>query len=497
MPTLRTKRRIIKAISFCFCIVFILNNIQLCAFAETNENREPIYDYILVSMENDYSFPIKEYSPEYFDSRYVKEVESIFTYNDKDEIEKEKFYRVEKLYLTDYGKINIDDFVNQLTERDDILVAERDYLFKNVVDAVLPNDPYFLAGYQYDKTNIMCQKAWAITKGTTTVKLGILDTGIKSVFDLSQNLDTNLSKSFIEGNSSLYDTTYTGHYHGTLVAGVAAAKGNNSAGICGVAWNAGIVNLRVIDSENSDSINYSRLVSAINYAKNKKIKILNMSFSISCFSNTALKNTIAAFPGICVISAGNDGWSLLEYPAKYNTDDDNIIVVASVDSSDELASSSNYHSSKVDLAAPGEEIYTCSTSGFSTFSGTSLAAPQVAGTLVLMKSIAPDRSNTELIDILLESVDLIPSLSNKVATGGRLNTFRAVRKAKGYLLGDADFDGIITPADARQVLRWALEMDSPTNLDEALCDVDYSNDLDPEDSRLILRMATGIIPQIE
>ena len=89
MPTLRTKRRIIKAISFCFCIVFILNNIQLCAFAETNENREPIYDYILVSMENDYSFPIKEYSPEYFDSRYVKEVESIFTYNDKDEIEKE------------------------------------------------------------------------------------------------------------------------------------------------------------------------------------------------------------------------------------------------------------------------------------------------------------------------------------------------------------------------------------------------------------------------
>ena len=111
--------------------------------------------------------------------------------------------------------------------------------------------------------------------------------------------------------------------------------------------------------------------------------------------------------------------------------------------------------------------------------------------------IIPNDTYSQIKQWLLESVDVFDDLSNDVKTSGRLNTFRAVRKAAGYLMGGANLDGNITPEDARQVLRWAVGMDSYTNLNEALCDVDYSNDLDPEDSRLILRMATGIIPQIE
>lgn len=129
--------------------------------------------------------------------------------------------------------------------------------------------------------------------------------------------------------------------------------------------------------------------------------------------------------------------------------------------------------------------------------GTSLSAPYVVGTLAIMRSANINLTSAQLKSRLLSSVDPVSWLSDKVSTGGRLNTFRAVRKAAGYLMGDADLDGSITPADARQVLRWAIGMDSFTNLKEALCDVDYSDELDPEDSRLILRIATGIIPQIE
>ena len=87
----------------------------------------PIDDYILVSMTHEYSFPDEPYPPEYFHAEYVERVETIFDYHEGGLVDKEKFNRIETLYLTEKGKENIDAFIDELNAREDILCAERDY----------------------------------------------------------------------------------------------------------------------------------------------------------------------------------------------------------------------------------------------------------------------------------------------------------------------------------------------------------------------------------
>ena len=94
----------------------------------------PIDDYILVSMTHEYSFPDESYPPEYFHTEYVERVETIFDYHEGDLVNKEKFNRIETLYLTEKGKENIDAFIDELNAREDILCAERDYLYYMALD---------------------------------------------------------------------------------------------------------------------------------------------------------------------------------------------------------------------------------------------------------------------------------------------------------------------------------------------------------------------------
>ncbi len=463
----------------------------------------PIDDYILVSMEHEYSFPKEEYSPEYFDAERVDKVETISSYHEGDLTDKETFVRIEKLYLSEKGKENIELLIDELNQRKDIQIAERDYEYKDGLAMVIPNDTYF--NDQYALTKIMAQKAWAITTGSPSMRVGIIDSGIKSTHpDLSTNVDTSLNKNFVNNSSANDDL----RGHGTQVAGVLGARGNNTIGISGICWNVKMISLIVSDS--AGAWTNARVISAIDYAATKNISIINMSLQDGTYCQT-LKNRIADYTGLFVVAAGNLGNGETEiedqydirypaYYANYNTID-NMIVVCSTDSDDHLGLGSKYHPTIVNLGAPGIHVYTTKTGismyGYTTYGCTSIAAPYVAGTLALMRSANISLTSAQLKSRLLSSVDSDSWLTELVSTGGRLNAFRAVRKAKGYLMGDADLDHSITPEDARQVLRWAVGSDSPTDLNEALCDVDYSNALEPSDSRLILRMAVGMDPQIE
>ena len=96
------------------------------------EGAIPIDEYILVSMEHEYSFPDEDHPPAYFDAEYVKEVKAIFWYQDGSLADADHFMRIEKLYLTDEGKAHIDELIEALNARDDIACAERDYLCPNV-----------------------------------------------------------------------------------------------------------------------------------------------------------------------------------------------------------------------------------------------------------------------------------------------------------------------------------------------------------------------------
>jgi subtilisin family serine protease len=130
-----------------------------------------------------------------------------------------------------------------------------------------------------------------------------------------------------------------------------------------------------------------------------------------------------------VAAAGNNSTNndrLPHYPSNY--DQPNVVSVAALDRNDRLARFSNYGARTVHIAAPGAEILsTWPGNQYEEHSGTSMATPEVAGVAALVLAANPNMSMKELRARLLESVDKLPALEGKVASGGRLNAARAVR----------------------------------------------------------------------
>ncbi|MCX6216012.1 S8 family serine peptidase [Spirosoma sp.] len=212
----------------------------------------------------------------------------------------------------------------------------------------------------------------------------IIDTGI----DLDHpdlNVDTNRSRSFVSGQTSADDE----NGHGTHVAGVIGAK-NNNIGITGVASGATLVSLRVLDDEGEGRL--SGIIQAVNYvAQNGKAgDVVNLSLGGEGTS-AALDRAITQAANIGIlfaIASGNDGKNSDNYsPARVNHA--NVFTVSAMDSKNQFASFSNFGSS-VDVCAYGVRITSTYKDGkYATLSGTSMAAPHVAGLLLIRGSKLP------------------------------------------------------------------------------------------------------------
>lgn len=212
----------------------------------------------------------------------------------------------------------------------------------------------------------------------------IIDTGI----DLDHpdlNVDVNRSKSFISGNTSADDE----NGHGTHITGIIGAK-NNSIGVTGIASGATLVSLRVLDDEGEGRL--SGIIQAINYvAQNGKSgDVVNLSLGGESTSSTLdAAITRAANLGILfAIAAGNDGKNADNYsPSRVNHA--NVFTVSAMDSKNQFASFSNFGSS-VDVCAYGVRITsTYKNASYATLSGTSMAAPHVAGLLYIRGANLP------------------------------------------------------------------------------------------------------------
>ena len=176
-------------------------------------------------------------------------------------------------------------------------------------------------------------------------------------------------------------------------------------------------------------------IQAINYAIDRKragvnLRVINTSWGLTQHSR-ALEELIrkAAEAGILFVAASgssntnND--TAPHYPAGYNIG--NVVSVAATDRSDVLASFSNYGAKSVHIAAPGKDILTTALGNdYELRSGTSMAAPVVAGVAALALATHPDLSVNQLRSLLLESVDKLPGLRGKVSTAGRINAAQAV-----------------------------------------------------------------------
>lgn len=201
------------------------------------------------------------------------------------------------------------------------------------------------------------------------------------------------------------------------------------------------------------------------------------------------ETTVSSFPGLIVAIAQNYSTNAQYYPAAINSS--NVISVGATDLNDNFASFSNY-GDWVDLAAPGVDIYSTKYLSVTKDSGTSYSAPFVTGAAALIWSINPNLSVSSVRNYILNNVDVLSSLSGKVATSGRLNVFAAVSNAAGYIMGDVDFDGKVTAADSRLALRFSSQLELLTKLQLVFADVNYDDVVTAADSRLILQMASGL-----
>lgn len=356
------------------------------------------------------------------------------------------YHQIVEIKLKDTGKQNVLDAIRELEKRDDVLVAEPNYIMHLDSSTVVPNDTRYSEQWAINKIDLPL--AWNLTTGSSTVDVGILDTGIKADHpDLADNIDQTLSKSFID------DYPFVDEYgHGTHVAGIVGAIGNNNTGIAGTCWDVNLISLK-ITKNGSNEILVGNLVNAINYAQENDIEILNLSASLAGNkdyqnNHSALKEALDNFEGLFICSAGNqlinvDGalnesegsfstWKI--YPSTYTNE--NIMTVAATTNNDILwtfngQQGSNYGPVSIDLAAPGDEI--CSTfigetddSYYKSWSGTSMAAPYVTGVAALIKSKYPGISPYGIKKAILDSVDIVPALNGKVKTSGRLNAYQAL-----------------------------------------------------------------------
>jgi len=293
----------------------------------------------------------------------------------------------------------------------DVEFAEPNYL---VQAFYTPNDPFF-ASYQYGLQRIQAPSAWDVQQGKETVKIAIVDTGVQLDHpDLRTKLVPGYN--FVENNAYPYDR----NGHGTHVAGIAAAATNNGAGIAGVAPRVMIMPVKVLDDSGSGEM--LQVARGITYAANQGAKVINLSLG-SPYSTSTLQSAVQYAwerGAVIVAAAGNDGTSTPNYPADYP----NVIAVASTNERDGKSGFANF-GRWVEVAAPGEEILSTYTGGYYAYlSGTSMAAPHVAGVAALMAS--QGRPNVHIRLGILSTADPIAG-TGTYWQYGRVNAARAVR----------------------------------------------------------------------
>ena len=344
------------------------------------------------------------------------------------------------IHLISFEDSPVIDEVKRLEESGLVEYAQPDHVY----NAFLPtpyhsNDPYYADGNQWALFNqgqnggvagadIRAPYAWRILYesgkpiGSSAVKVGVIDTGVDYNHpDLSGNCKKADGFDFYNTDSDPMDDGD----HGTHVAGIIGATGNNGTGVSGVAWACRIYPIKALNS--SMQATDTSILYSLDHADMMGCHIVNMSFGSYSFSQ-AVANAIAGMTGVLfVCAAGNDASdndASPVYPASLGFN--NIISVCNTNNKDQLNSYSNYGATSVHVGAPGSNICSTFPGGiYLWMSGTSMAAPVVTGIAVLLKAAFPALTVAQIRSQILDNVDVIPALSGKCSTGGRVNAYKA------------------------------------------------------------------------
>jgi subtilisin family serine protease len=263
---------------------------------------------------------------------------------------------------------------------------------------------------------INADDAWVISTGAG-IKVAVLDTGIdRDHPDLDANLTDCLN--FIQS----WKTCEDDNGHGTHVSGIIAGE-NNSFGVVGVAPNAKIYSLKVLDSRGSGYL--SDVIEGLDWAVANKMQVVNMSLGtssdVASFSEAVKRVSAAGITQVAAAGNSGPGAKTVLYPAKYPE----VIAVSASDSSDGIPSWSS-RGPEIDLAAPGVNINSTYLNGkYKVLSGTSMAAPHVAGTVALRLFLKPGETPSQIETILEANTDPLP-LDPKLVGAGLVNALKVV-----------------------------------------------------------------------
>jgi len=341
-----------------------------------------------------------------------------------------------------------------------------------------PNDPQISAQYHISKIN--SQQAWDITKGDTTMIIGIVDSGTDYTHpDLAANFKYNWADPVngIDDDGNGYIDDFKGwdfgdgdndpdcgiaaNDHGSHVSGCATQVTDNGVHGAGIGFNSKFKCTKH-NTSGGAGLYYTDL--GITYMYQNGAKVINCSFGSSVYSATSqavMNNAFANGTVICA-SAGNDGLNTARYPASYA----NVVNVAASNSSDLKASFSNYHTT-VDVIAPGEGILsTVWKNSYAVFDGTSMSSPITTGTVALIRASHPTWTAQQVVDRLLIGVDSIynlnPSYVGLIGTG-RVNAFKCVAdlpilKINSFTSNDSLFGNNDKVYDVNEIIALRLNL---------------------------------------
>jgi len=368
-----------------------------------------------------------------------------------------KFSSIPRLQLVKLAAgVSVHQALSQYRQDPNVLYAEPDYIVRAFT---APNDPQFPAQWSLNNTgqdggtpgaDISALQAWTLTTGSSSVVVGVLDTGVDYTHpDLAANIwtasapfsVTTSSNSIIQcpsgshGYNAVSQTCdpMDDHSHGTHVSGIIGALGDNSVGVAGVAWTVQILPCKFLAADGtgstSNAITCFDLMRQLKDAGNNIIAT-NNSWGGNFYSQ-ALQDAIAAQQqdGILMIAAAGNNFSDIDslhtYPANISLP--NVIAVAATDRNDSLVPFSNFGRHTVHLAAPGSEILsTTPNSTYSVFSGTSMAAPHVTGVAALLKAQDPSLDWRAIKNLILSGGTTLPSAAGRTITSKRLNAYGAL-----------------------------------------------------------------------
>ncbi|HEV8375238.1 MAG TPA: S8 family serine peptidase [Candidatus Polarisedimenticolia bacterium] len=359
--------------------------------------------------------------------------------------------------------------------------AEPNYV---IVPVTVPDDTLFSSQWPLLNSggqggtadaDIDADGAWDRTTGcgegtpgcSQAVRVAVTDTGIAFHEDLEENVDRSLSYDFANDDPDADPgcVLFPNPGHGTHVGGIIGAVGNNGQGIAGVNWQVRLMALKIFPSAGTLEGFVADAVAAIDYATAHDADIINASWQINDVCELPCAQTLydaianaGAHDIAFVVAAGNhsnqnnDIPGVGRFPAAYDLP--NLIAVAATDRKDKLWSGSAYGPTSVDLGAPGVSVNStlpgpvinqlpCERGPgiYDIRTGTSMAAPHVAGAAALLRALDPSVSVARMKEILMGSTDRLSDLQGKTVSGGRLNARCAVetliQDTDGDLRGDA------------------------------------------------------------